>query len=87
MKYLEVLAMFVRIQKWENSAAIRIAKEILEMADLNENDRVKLRVKDGNIILIPVKKHIPLADRIVEYEEEYGCEEWDVGAPRGKEQI
>jgi len=77
--------MYTTIQKWGNSNAIRIPKTILEMTELSENDKVELRVQGGNITIIPVKKHISLAERIAEYEEEYICEEWDVGAPKGKE--
>ena len=77
--------MYTKIQKWGNSNAIRIPKTILEMTELSENDKVELRVQDGNITIIPVKKHISLAERIAEYEEKYTCEEWDVGTPKGKE--
>ena len=77
--------MYTTIQKWGNSNAIRIPKTILEMAELSENDKVELKVQDGNITILPVKKHISLAERIADYEEEYKCEEWDVGTPQGKE--
>lgn len=77
--------MYTTIQKWGNSNAIRLPKAILEMAQLNENDKVELKVEDGNLIIIPVKKHISLADRIAEYEEEYVGKEWNVGDSIGKE--
>lgn len=77
--------MYTTIQKWGNSNAIRLPKAILEMAELNENDKVELKVQDGNLIIIPVKKHISLADRIAEYEEGYICEEWNIGDSTGKE--
>ena len=77
--------MYTTIQKWGNSNAIRIPKTILEMTELSENDKVELRVQDGNITIIPIKRHISLAERIAEYEEEYICEELDVGTPKGKE--
>ena len=35
--------MCTTIQKWGNSHAIRIPKAILEMAELNENDKVKIK--------------------------------------------
>ena len=77
--------MFTTIQKWGNSQAVRLPKAILEIAKLNENDRVELKVLDGNLIIIPVKKHITLDERIAEYEEDYNCSEWDTGNPEGKE--
>lgn len=67
--------MHTTIQKWGNSNGIRIPKTILEMTALGENDKVELMVQDGNIIIIPAKKHISLAERIAEYEEKYICEE------------
>ncbi len=77
--------MYTSIQKWGNSQAIRLPKAILEMAGLNQNDRVELKVHDGNVVIIPLKKHRPLADRIAEYQGEYNCQEWDTGKPVGEE--
>lgn len=55
------------------------------MAGLNQNDRVELRVHDGNVIIIPLRKHKSLADRISEYQGEYNCQEWDTGKAVGDE--
>lgn len=77
--------MYTTIVKWGNSQAIRIPKPILEMAGLNENDKVDISVKDGNIIIIPIKKHKTLKERIAEYEGDYVCEEWNTGNSEGKE--
>ncbi|MGF7184812.1 antitoxin MazE [Desulfitispora alkaliphila] len=77
--------MFTTIQKWGNSQGIRIPKALLEIAELNENDKVQLKVEDGNLIIIPVKKRKTLEERIAEYHGEYSCHEWDTGKPRGKE--
>lgn len=77
--------MYTTIQKWGNSQAVRLPKAILEMAQLNENDKVEIKVKDGNLIIIPVKKHRTLQERIAEYNGDYKCSEWDMGKPQGKE--
>ncbi len=77
--------MYTSIQKWGNSQAIRLPRAILEMAGLSQNDRVELKVQDGNVMIIPLKKHKPLADRISEYQGEYKCQEWDTGKPVGDE--
>lgn len=77
--------MYTTIQKWGNSQAVRIPKAILEMAELSENDRVELRVQEGILLIIPVKKRKTLADRIAEYEGDYRCREWDTGKPSGNE--
>lgn len=77
--------MYTKIQKWGNSQAVRLPKTILEMADIHENDQVEIKVQDGNLLIIPVKKHRTLEERIAEYQGNYQCSEWDVGKPIGKE--
>ncbi len=77
--------MYATIQKWGNSQAVRLPKAVLEKASLKENDRVEIRVEEGKLVLIPVKKHITLKERVSEYKGEYCCCEWDTGTPSGKE--
>jgi len=77
--------MYTSIQKWGNSQAVRLPKSILEMAGLHENDKVEIKVQDGNLIIIPVKKHKKLEERIDEYQGDYQCGECDTGKPAGKE--
>jgi len=77
--------MYTTIQKWGNSQAVRLPKAILEMAELHENDKVDIKVQDGNLVISPVKKHKTLEERIAEYEGDYKCSEWDNGKPMGKE--
>ncbi len=77
--------MYTTIQKWGNSQAVRIPKAILEMAEFRENDRVEIKVQDGNLLIIPIKKRKTLADRITGYKGDYQCSEWDTGKPSGKE--
>lgn len=71
------------IQKWGNSQAVRLPKSILEMANLQENDKVEIKVQDGNVIIIPEKKRKTLAERIAEYKGDYHCNEWNTGEPSG----
>lgn len=77
--------MYTTIQKWGNSQAIRLPKAILEMAQLKENDRVEIRVQDGNLLIVPNKKRKTLAERIADYKGDYNCSEWDTGDISGKE--
>ena len=81
----EVITMYTTIQKWGNSHAVRIPKALLEKANLTNNDQVKIKVLDGNIVITPVKKHRTLKERIAEYGGDYNCRELDTGSPRGKE--
>jgi len=55
------------------------------MARLTENDKVEIKVQDGNLVITPIKKHKTLEERIAEYKDDYICSEWDTGKPRGKE--
>lgn len=77
--------MLAKIQKWGNSNGIRIPKAALETAHLKENDKVELVVRDGNIIIMPVKKHKTFEERIAGFTGEYEYEEWDTGTPVGEE--
>ena len=77
--------MLTSIQKWGNSQAVRIPKAMLEKVSLKENDKVELRVEDGNVVISPVRRRMALAERIAEYQGEYKCSEWKTGKPVGKE--
>jgi antitoxin MazE len=77
--------MYTTIQRWGNSQAVRLPKPLLEKAKLGNNDRVEIRVENGNLIIVPVKKHKTLKERIAEYSGDYRCSEWDTGEPMGKE--
>lgn len=77
--------MYTKIQKWGNSKAVRIPKAIMEKAKINENDKVEIKVQDGNLVIIPIKKHKTLKERIDKYEGDYKCEEWATNKPVGKE--
>ena len=77
--------MYTTIQKWGNSQAVRLPKWALEKAALQENDKVEIKVQDGNILITPSKKHKTLQERIASYETHAQCEEWDTGKPKGRE--
>ena len=77
--------MHTTIQKWGNSQAVRLPKALLEMAELQENDKVEIKVEGGKLIISPVKKHKTLEERIAEYQGDYHCGEWDTGKTEGKE--
>ncbi len=77
--------MYTTIRRWGNSQAVRIPKAILEKSSLKENDKVEIKVQDGNLIITPVKKRLTLKERIAEYHDDFNCSEWDTGKPTGKE--
>ncbi|MGM0652177.1 MAG: AbrB/MazE/SpoVT family DNA-binding domain-containing protein [Bacillota bacterium] len=77
--------MYTRVQKWGNSKAVRLPKYIVEEAGIKENDPVELYIHEGNIIIVPGKKHVKLEDRVAEFEGKYRPDEWDTGEPEGDE--
>lgn len=77
--------MFTTIQRWGNSQAIRLPKGVLEKAGLRESNRVEIRVENGHLLIVPVKKHLTLKERAAGYEGDYRPVEWDTGKPEGKE--
>jgi len=44
------------ITKWGNSQGIRIPKKYLEELGLKVGERVDIKIEDGKIIIIPLKK-------------------------------
>lgn len=78
--------MYVTIQKWGNSQAIRIPKGILEAANFHEHDRVEIEADDNCIIIKRIeKKHRTLEERLAEYKGGYSGNEWATGKVQGKE--
>ncbi len=75
------------IQKWGNSQGIRIPKAFLDALGMMENDLVELSRVDDNIVIKKVKKDtgLTLDDIFKNYDEESTAEEFDWGAPVGKE--
>ena len=60
--------MEARVQKWGNSAGIRIPSSILKSLNIKTNDILNIIQEDDKIIIsIPKKKKISLNDRFKEY--------------------
>lgn len=75
------------IQKWGNSQGIRIPKAFLEALGMIENDLVELSRVDDHIVIKKAKKEskLTLEQIFKDYEGESTAEEFDWGAPVGKE--
>jgi len=52
--------MSAKIQKWGNSLGIRIPKTIIDQAKLDENSKVEIEHKNGNIIIMPIREKYSL---------------------------
>lgn len=80
--------MHAKIQKWGNSQGLRLTKSLLADARLGVGDEVQIRIKDGNMIVTPVKKirgKHSLKDLVARIPENYKTAEVDWGEPVGKE--
>lgn len=76
------------IQKWGNSRGIRIPKAFLEAVGLMESDCVNIeRVNDSIVIkkASPNRKKLTLDEIFAGYDGGSDMEEFDWGAPSGRE--
>jgi len=80
--------MLAKIQKWGNSQGLRLTKNLLADAQLEVGDEVDINVKDGIMIVTPVKRirgRHNLKDLVAGIPENYQTDEIDWGEPVGKE--
>ena len=75
------------LQKWGNSAGVRLPKKVIEAAHLQLNDPLEVTIKGKSIILTPAKKKPPITLQAllsgVKPEDVSGEYNW--GEPAGKE--
>jgi len=69
--------MGIYIQKWGNSNAVRLPKNILRTANMSENDEVSVTATENEIIIRKEKRHRTFAERMNGYEGKYVVEELD----------
>lgn len=80
--------MVTKIQKWGNSQGLRIARQILEDACISVGDNVELAVRDGMIVIVPIRRvrgRQSLKELVARIPEDYKPEETDWGKPVGHE--
>jgi len=80
--------MVTRIQKWGNSQGLRLAKHILEDAQISVGDDVEVSAQDGVIIISPTRRirGTKSLEKLVSLiPEDYQAEEMDWGESMGKE--
>lgn len=76
------------IVKWGNSQGIRLPKTLLDSVNLTDNDTVDVIAENGNIIIKKSenkKPHKTIKERLAGFAGVYVAEEWDTGAPVGRE--
>lgn len=80
--------MHTKIQKWGNSQGLRLAKNVLKDAHLGVGDEVNVAVRDGIIVILPIRKirgRYRLKDLVAQIPKDYQANEADWGEPVGKE--
>ena len=80
--------MTTRIQKWGNSQGLRINKTLLEDADLSVGDEVDVSVREGILVVTPVRRvrgKVRLEDLVREIPKGYRPSEVDWGPAVGRE--
>jgi antitoxin MazE len=74
-----------KVQKWGNSIGVRIPKAIAQDAEIQEGASVELRVEDGRLVIVPVRRKYTLAELVSKITPENCHPETDWGPPLGKE--
>ncbi len=78
--------MTTKVQKWGNSYAIRIPKEIVKETHLREGSSISFSVEDGSIILSHNKKpHYTLDELLKDFDKKNQHELVDWGPDVGNE--
>jgi antitoxin MazE len=73
------------VQKWGNSLAVRIPRNISKDTNVIEGSSLEIVVKDGNIILSPSKKEYSLKKLLADINEQNIHEEISTGDRIGGE--
>jgi antitoxin MazE len=80
--------MVTKVQKWGNSQGLRLPKHVLEDAHISIGDDVDVTVRDGFIVIAPVRKmrgKHTLQELVAKIPEDYATKEIDWGEPVGRE--
>ena len=80
--------MVTKVQKWGNSQGLRLAKQLLEDAHISVGDDVDVTIRDGTIIIAPIKRvrgKRSLQELVSRVPKDYEAGEVDWGNPIGRE--
>jgi antitoxin MazE len=81
--------MLTKVQRWGNSQGLRVPKTVLEEAHVDVGDQVNVSVRDGKILIEPVKKirgKYNLKNLVSKMPKQYRVEEASWGPAVGKEE-
>jgi antitoxin MazE len=75
-------------QTWRNSQGLRLAKQLLEEAHISIGDDVDVTIRDGAIIIAPIKRirgKRSLQELVSRIPKDYKAGEVEWGSPIGRE--
>lgn len=79
--------MVAKVQKWGNSQDLRLAKHVLESANICVGDAVEVIVGEEQIIIKKIEKpKVDLAEMVARMPRDYKTHEESFGRPAGKEE-
>ena len=81
--------MLTKVKKWGNSQGMRFPKFLLKEAQIDVGDDVNISIKQGKIIIEPVKKirkKYRIKELVSKMPKDYKPKEVDWGSPIGKEE-
>ncbi|AKP49018.1 AbrB family transcriptional regulator [Bacillus smithii 7_3_47FAA] len=77
---VETMAMATTVQKWGNSLAVRIPKDVAERVAIHQGSEIELRViDDKKITLVPKQKKYTLEELLKQAKPENRHKEIDFG--------
>ncbi len=80
--------MVTKVQKWGNSQGLRLSKQVLSDVEIGVGDAVDVAVRDGVIVVTPVRRvrggH-DLKELVRRIPKDHEPEELDWGPPVGRE--
>lgn len=80
--------MVTKVQSWGNSQGLRLSKQVLEEANVSVGDNVDIAVRDGAIVITPIKRtrgKVSLRELVARIPKDYKPEEIGWGASVGRE--
>lgn len=80
--------MITKVQKWGNSQGLRLSKDLLSDVDIEVGDAVDIAVRDGALVVTPVRRvrgRIDIGELVREIPSDYTPGELDWGPPAGQE--
>ena len=78
--------MRTNIAKWGNSLALRLPSRIARESHLAEGASVRIELKEGSLVITPVRERFTLSDLVAGMEPRMRREEADWGSPQGEEE-